>query len=79
MAKKGDTQRIEEMLRRGQLSITDLTTGFRHSIYAHCRKCGLDSPVHRIERSGVAITRAVFRCPACAEDFDTDVSNMFLR
>jgi hypothetical protein len=79
MAKKGELRRIKEMLSRGQLSIPDPATGFHHSLYACCSKRGHESPVHRIERSGTAITRVVFRCPICSEDFDAGVDSMFLR
>jgi len=77
--KEGESQRIKEMLSRGQLSIPDPTTGFHHSLCARCPKCGHDSSVHRIERSGMPIIRVVFRCPICGEDFDAGVDSMFLR
>ena len=79
MTKKSELRRIKEMLSRGQLSIPDPATGFHHSLYAHCPKHGHDSSVHRIERSGIAITGVVFRCPICSEYFDAGVDSMFLR
>jgi len=79
VAKENELQRIQEMLSRGQLSISDPATGFHHALYAHCPKHGHDSLVHRTERSGIAITRVVFRCPICSEDFDASMKSMLLR
>lgn len=79
MAKKSALKRIEEMLSKGQLSIPDPETGFHHSIYASCPKCGDQSSVNRIERSGLSITRVIFRCSICCEDFDAEVDSMFLK
>ncbi len=79
MAKESELHRIKEMLSRGQLSIPDPVTGFHRSLYARCPKRRHGSPVHRTERSGIAITRVVFRCPICGEDFDAGVDRMFLR
>lgn len=78
MAKKGELRRIREMLSRGQLSIPDPATGFHHSLYARCPEHGHHSLVHRIDRSGIAITRVVFRCPICNEDFDAGADRMLL-
>lgn len=79
MAKKIALKRIQEMLSRGQLSIPDPETGFHHSVYASCPKCGDQSSANRVDRSGLAITRVVFRCTICCEDFVADVDSMFLK
>jgi hypothetical protein len=79
VAKKSKSKQIKDMLSRGQLSIPDQVTGFHHSLYACCPKDGNDSLIYRTERSGVAITRVVFRCPICSVNFDASVDSMFLR
>lgn len=79
MVKKKELQRIKEMLSKGQLSTPDSETGFHHSLYACCPKCDEESSINRVERSGLAINRVVFRCTICCEDFDANVDSMFLK
>lgn len=79
MAKKGDLKRIKDMLASGKLNVPDPATGFHYSLYAHCPYCRNESSVYRIERSGVPITRVVFRCSLCCEEFDAAANKMFLR
>lgn len=79
MSTQTELERIKGMLSRGQLAVRDPATGFHHYLYARCPKSGHESPVHRVDKSGVAIIRVVFRCPVCGMDFDTGAENMFLR
>lgn len=76
--KKG-SKKIKDMLLKGQLVTSDPQTGFQHSLYAGCPECGYACSVSRIERSGAEITRVVFRCTICCEDFDATIEKMFLR
>ncbi len=79
MSTQTELQRIKDMLCRGQLSVRDPATGLYHYLYARCPKSGHESPVHRVDKSGVAIIRVVFRCPVCGWDFDAGAEDMFLR
>ncbi len=79
MGQKKELGQIKQMLSAGRLTIPDLTTGYHRSLYACCPEDGNDSPVHRIDRSGEAITQVVFRCPICSGQFSTAPENMFLR
>lgn len=79
MSTQTELERIKDMLCRGQLSVRDPATGFYHYLYARCPKSGHESPVHRVDKSGVAITRVVFRCPVCGWDFAAGAEEMFLR
>lgn len=79
MSAQTDLQRIKDMLSRGQLAVRDPETGLHHYLYARCPKAGHESPVHRVDKSGMAIIRAVFRCPICGRDFEAGAEDMFLR
>jgi hypothetical protein len=79
MAKRSDLEIIKQMLSSGRLTIPDPDTGFHRALYSHCPKGKHDCSVHRIDRSGVAITQVVFRCPICTEQFIAGPEKMFLR
>jgi len=79
MGQASQVEQIKQMLSAGRLTIPDPATGYHRALYARCPKDRHDSSVYRIERSGEAITRVVFRCPICNEQFDTVPQKMFLR
>lgn len=79
MGQASEVEQIKQMLSAGRLTIPDPVTGYHRAFYARCPKDCHDSSVYRIERSGEAITRVVFRCPICSEQFDTVPEKMFLR
>lgn len=73
-----NSDRIKQALAVGRLSIPD-ATGMQHFIYAHCPGDGQDSPVYRTEKKGDAISKPIFRCPNCGQQFETSAEEMFLR
>jgi hypothetical protein len=79
MAKRSDLEIIKQMLSSGRLTIPEPDTGFHRTIYSKCPKDRHECSVHRIDRSGEAITRVVFRCPICTEQFIAGPEKMFLR
>jgi len=79
MTEVDEPERIKQMLSIGQLTKADPVTGYHYSLYSRCSNDGRDSPVHRIERSGIVITRLVFRCPICSREFDASPKEMFFR
>ncbi len=74
-----ELEKIKQMLSAGQLTVRDPATGYHRALYTHCPEDGYDSSVYRIERSGEAITRVIFRCPICGTQFDTVPEKMFIR
>ena len=79
MTKRSDLEIIKQMLSSGRLTIPDPDTGFYRALYSHCPNGKHDCSVHRIDRSGEAITQVVFRCPICTEQFIAGPEKMFLR
>jgi hypothetical protein len=79
MGTKSEIVLIKQTLAAGRLTVPDKSTGYYRSIYACCPSEGHESPVHRIERSGISISRVIFQCPICSVQFDTRPENMFLR
>ncbi len=79
MTRTSDLKQIRQMLSAGHVTVPDSATGYHRALYARCPKDGHRSSVHRIDRSGVAITRVVFRCPVCSGQFDVPPENMLLR
>lgn len=79
MGTKSEISLIKQALSAGRLTVPDKTTGYHRSIYACCPSEGYESPVHRIERAGNSISRVIFRCPICSNQFDAAPKNMLLR
>jgi hypothetical protein len=79
MVKRGDLETIKQMLSSGRLTVSDPDTGIQRVLYSKCPKDRYDCFVHRIDRSGEAITQVVFRCPICTEQFIAGPDKMFLR
>ena len=78
MMQRQDTDKIKLALSSGRLSEPD-ATGMQHFIYAQCPTDGQDSPIYRTEKRGNAITKAIFRCPSCGEEFSKPPEEMSLR
>ncbi len=79
MVQGSELEQIKQALSAGRLSIPDLATGYHRSFYACCPADGYESPVYRVDKSGEAITRVVFRCPICSEQFDAVPEKMLFR
>ena len=81
MTGESEVEQIRHMLSLGHLFVADPVTGYHHSPYARCPNDGSDSSVTHVDRSGWAksITRVVFHCPVCSQQFDAGPKDMFLR
>ncbi len=81
MTEGNEVEQIRHMLSLGHLFIADPDTGYHRSPYARCPNDGSDSSVTHVDRSGLAksITRVVFHCPVCSQQFDAGPEDMFLR
>lgn len=76
---KRKQKQIKAALLAGRLAVTDPATGYQRSLHAPCPRDRHECGVYRIERSGEQITRVVFRCPICGDQFDGNLKTMFLR
>lgn len=79
MPKRSDLKEIKLALSAGRLSVADPATGYQRSFCARCPKDGNDSSVYRTDKSGQAVTRVVFRCPICGNQFEAAPKDIFLR
>jgi hypothetical protein len=79
MAKGKELQQIKQALARGRLTIMDPATGYHQNLYAHCPVDHVDASVYRVDRSGVPITRVIFRCSICGKEFEAGPRAMFIR
>lgn len=73
-----DSERVNRMLEKGQTTILDPSTGYKYSITACCPADGSFSSISEIEKSGESITRTVFRCPQCANPFESKPEDIYL-
>ena len=78
MAQGSDLSKIKQALAAGRLTVPDPATGYHRSLYARCPHDREESSVYRIEKTGEAITRVVFRCPECSRQFDAAPRGMIL-
>ena len=79
MAKGKELQQIKQALTSGKLTVVDPATGYHQNLYTHCPRDGVDASVYRVDRSGEAITRVIFRCSICGKEFEAGSRAMFIR
>lgn len=60
---------IRNAFQRGSITVPG-PEGYHLSLFAACPDDGHESMLYRTDRAGGAITRAVFRCPACGRQFE---------
>lgn len=75
MAQLTEVDQIRQALQRGALVIPG-PEGYQRSFFAPCPEDGHASPVYRTDRSREAISRVIFRCPACGRQFDAPPEQM---
>ena len=65
-----DPQAIRQALAAGQLTVTDLATGYHRALYAPCPTDGQPAAVCRVVKEhGGAITQLTMRCARCNGEF----------
>ena len=82
MEKIKDTQRIKQILEKGEVSFQDPETGYKYKLCAVCPTDNHECSVANFEKEiGTVskITRVTFYCPICSTRFDTSPDDMFLR
>ena len=75
---ENDAALIQQALVRGVFQVPD-AQGFQRFILARCPNEGKESPVYRTETSGAALSRVIFRCPVCGQQFEAAADQMLLR
>jgi len=78
MVQLTEVDEIREALQRGTLVLPG-AEGYQRSLFAPCPEAGHRSHVYRTESSREAITRVIFRCPACGRQFDAPPEQMSAR
>jgi len=82
MEKIQDTQRINQILQKGDITFRDPDSGYRYSLCAVCPNDGNECSITSYERKGgelSSITRVTYYCPICNNRFDAKPEDMFLR
>jgi hypothetical protein len=65
-----DPQAIRQALAAGQLTVTDLATGYHRALYAPCPADGQPAAVWRVVKEhGGTITQLTMRCARCGGQF----------
>jgi hypothetical protein len=73
-----DLQRIERMFASGQPFLVDAQSGYRYSMVACCPQDGSYSSVAQIEKQGQALSRVVFQCPVCFNQFEAKREEIYV-
>jgi hypothetical protein len=74
-----DPQKIKKMFVQGQTNIIDTQSGYKYTMTALCPKDSYYSPVILIERSDQSLSRVVFQCPICSNQFEVIQDEIYIR
>jgi len=81
MEKIYSVRKVNQTLRSGNIHSVDPRTGYKYSLYASCPKDGFNCSLNNYEKKSgesSAVTRAVFVCPICGNQFTPKSREMFL-
>ena len=67
-----DSKKVKKMFAEGQPFIVDVPTGYKYSMVAFCPKDGSYASVAQIEKSGQILSRVVFQCSSCSDQFEVN-------
>jgi hypothetical protein len=82
MEKIKDTQRIKQILEKGEVTFKDPETGYKYKLCAVCPVDDHECSLANFEKEiGTAskIIRVTFYCPICNTRFDAGPDDLFLR
>ena len=73
-----DIDKVKRMFSEGQTTITDRASGYRYSMVACCPKDGSLASVARTEKSGEALSRVIFQCTSCFNQFEASQEEIYI-
>jgi len=65
-----DVKKVKKMFAMGQPFLVDSQSGYRYSMVAHCPRDSSYASVAQIEKEGQALTKVVFQCSSCYNQFE---------
>ena len=74
---KNATQ-VKKMFAQGQPFIVDIPSGYKYSMVAFCPKDGGYASVSQIEKSGQQLSRVVFQCSSCYDEFEVSQDEIYI-
>jgi hypothetical protein len=73
-----DTKKVKKMFIQGQPFIIDEQSGYKYSMVALCPKDGSYAGVAQIEKSGQGLSRVVFQCSSCSNEFEVTQAEILI-
>ena len=73
-----DIAKVKKMFSMGQTFITDPSSGYKYSMVACCPKDGSLASVARVEKSGQQLSRVVFQCTSCFNQFEARQEDIYV-
>jgi hypothetical protein len=73
-----DTKKVKKMFAEGQPFMVDIPTGYKYSMVAFCPKDGSRASVAQIEKNGQSLSRVVFQCSACFDQFEVSQTDILI-
>ena len=67
-----DSKKVKKMFAECQPFIVDVPTGYKYSMVAFCPKDGSYASVAQIEKLGQSLSRVVFQCSSCSDQFEVN-------
>ncbi len=65
-----DAERVRRMFAQGQPFLVDRQSGYKYSMVARCPKDGSYASVAQIEKTGQPLSRVIFQCSSCFNQFE---------
>ncbi len=73
-----DAERVKRMFAMGQPSLVDSLSGYKYSMVARCPRDSSYASVAQIEKEGQALTKVVFQCSACFNQFEAKQEDIYV-
>ena len=74
-----NAEKVKRMFVQGQPAFVDEQTGYRYTMVARCPKDGNFASVARIERAGQSLSRVIFQCSSCFNEFEISQDDIYVR
>lgn len=70
--------RVRKMFDQGQPFLIDPQSGYKYSMTARCPKDGSYASVAQIEKEGQTLSRVVFQCSSCFNQFEANQEDIYV-
>jgi len=73
-----DVQKVKRMFAMGQPFLVDSQSGYKYSMVACCPRDSSYASVAQIEKEGQALTKVVFQCSSCFNQFEAKQDDIYV-